>query len=309
MLQVSDLRFQYGDAGFALSIDALELTAGESVALVGPSGSGKTTLLHLVAGILTPDTGHIRVNREDLGALDDAARRAFRIRYGNGLMLQVSGLHFQYGDAGFALSIDALELSAGESVALVGPSGSGKTTLLHLAAGILTPDAGRMCVNGENLAALSDEARRAFRVRQIGLVFQEFELLEYLSVLDNILLPYRIHPALRLDAVARRRARTLADRLGIGDKLGRLPNSLSQGERQRVAVCRALVTGPPLLLADEPTGNLDPVNKQRVLDTLFELAAESGATILTVTHDQELLPYFGRVIDFKGFQQSPEVAS
>jgi putative ABC transport system ATP-binding protein len=223
-------------------------------------------------------------------------------------MLQVSGLHFQYGDAGFAISIDALELSAGESVALVGPSGSGKTTLLHLAAGILTPDAGEIRVNGENLAALSDEARRAFRVRQIGLVFQEFELLEYLSVLDNILLPYRIHPVLRLDAAARRRARTLADRLGIGDKLDRLPNSLSQGERQRVAVCRALVTSPPLLLADEPTGNLDPANKRRVLDTLFELAAESGATILTVTHDQELLPYFGRVIDFKVFQQPPEVA-
>jgi putative ABC transport system ATP-binding protein len=224
-------------------------------------------------------------------------------------MLQVSDLRFQYGDAGFALSIDALELTAGESVALVGPSGSGKTTLLHLVAGILTPDTGHIRVNREDLGALDDAARRAFRIRRIGLVFQEFELLEYLSVLDNILLPYRIHRVLRLDAAARRRAQTLADRLGIGDKLGRLPNSLSQGERQRVAVCRALVTGPPLLLADEPTGNLDPVNKQRVLDTLFELAAESGATILTVTHDQELLPYFSRVVDFKVFQQPPEVAA
>lgn len=223
-------------------------------------------------------------------------------------MLQVSDLHFQYADGGFDLFVDTLELSAGESVALVGPSGSGKTTLLHLAAGILTPDAGQICVNGEDLGALSDDARRAFRVRQIGLVFQEFELLEYLSVLDNVLLSCRIHPVLRLDAAAHRRARTLADRLGIGDKLGRLPNSLSQGERQRVAVCRALVTNPPLLLADEPTGNLDPANKQRVLDTLFELAGESGATILTVTHDQELLPYFDRVIDFKAFQQPVGVA-
>ena len=200
-------------------------------------------------------------------------------------------------------------MEAGEQVALVGPSGSGKTTLLHLVAGILTPDAGRVRVDGEDLASLEDAARRAFRVRRIGLVFQEFELLEYLSVLDNVLLPYRIHRELRLDAAARERACALAERLDIGDKLGRKPRSLSQGERQRAAVCRALVTGPPLLLADEPTGNLDPANKTRVLDTLFQLAAENGATILTVTHDHDLLPRFGRVIDAKDFQQAPEVVA
>ncbi len=224
-------------------------------------------------------------------------------------MLHLSDLHFRYSDGDFALCIEELRVRAGESVAIVGPSGSGKTTLLHLVAGILTPDAGRVRVDGEELAALDAPARRAFRVRRIGLVFQEFELLEYLSVLDNVLLPYRIHPALQLDAAARERAQALAVRLGIGDKLGRRPNSLSQGERQRAAVCRALVTGPPLLLADEPTGNLDPANKERVLDALFELAAESGTTILMVTHDHELLSRFGRVIDLKIFQQSLEVAS
>jgi putative ABC transport system ATP-binding protein len=224
-------------------------------------------------------------------------------------MLDLSDLHFCYGDAGFALQIDELRVRSGDSVALVGPSGSGKTTLLHLVAGILTPDAGRIRVDGEDLAALDDAARRAFRVRRIGLVFQEFELLEYLSVLDNVLLPYRIHPALRLDAGARERAHVLIERLGLADKLRRTPDSLSQGERQRAAVCRALVTGPSLLLADEPTGNLDPANKQRVLDTLFELAAETGATILTVTHDHELLSRFDRVIDFKRFQQTPEIAA
>ena len=221
-------------------------------------------------------------------------------------MVHLTGLHFRYGDAGFALCIDELRVAAGESVALVGPSGSGKTTLLHLVAGILMPNAGRVLVDGEELGSLDTAARRAFRVRRIGLVFQEFELLEYLSVLDNVLLPYRIHPALSLDDAARDRARSLAERLGIGDKLGRLPTSLSQGERQRAAVCRALVTGPPLLLADEPTGNLDPANKERVLDALFELAAESGATILTVTHDHELLQRFGSVVDLKAFQQLPE---
>jgi putative ABC transport system ATP-binding protein len=223
-------------------------------------------------------------------------------------MLDLSDLHFQYGDAGFALHIDELRVRAGESVALVGPSGSGKTTLLHLVAGILTPDAGRICVDGEDVSALDAAARRAFRVQRIGLVFQEFELLEYLSVLDNVLLPYRIHPALRLDARVRERARALIERLGIGDKIRRAPKSLSQGERQRAAVCRALVTGPSLVLADEPTGNLDPANKERVLDMLFELGAESDATILTVTHDQELLSRFDRVVDFKDFQQTSETS-
>ncbi len=220
-------------------------------------------------------------------------------------MVELTDLHFRYGDAGFALRVDELRIAKGESVALVGPSGSGKTTLLHLVAGILAPDAGDIRVDGQDLGALDDAARRAFRVRRVGLVFQEFELLEYLSVLDNVLLPYRIHPTLRLDDAARDRARALAGRLDIADQLGRRPRELSQGERQRAAVCRALVTGPPLLLADEPTGNLDPANKTRVLDAFFALAAESGATILTVTHDHDLLSRFDRVVDLKAFQQPP----
>jgi putative ABC transport system ATP-binding protein len=124
-------------------------------------------------------------------------------------------------------------------------------------------------------------------------------------VLDNILLPYRISAALTLDATARERAETLARRVGIADHLRRYPGKLSQGERQRVAVCRAVLPAPPLLLADEPTGNLDPVNAGLVLDMLLELAAESGATLLTVTHNHELLPLFGRVIDIKDLAGAP----
>ncbi|MBW2244008.1 MAG: ABC transporter ATP-binding protein [Deltaproteobacteria bacterium] len=229
-------------------------------------------------------------------------------------MVQITELSFRYGEPergeqGFALRIDELRVAAGESVAFVGPSGSGKTTLLHLVAGILAPDAGHVLVAGEDLATLDDARRRAFRVAKIGLVFQEFELLDYLSVLDNILLPYRIHSILRLDGAARDRAGALAERLGIGDKLARRPGSLSQGERQRAAVCRSLVTGPSLLLADEPTGNLDPVNTGLVLDALFELTNESGATLLAVTHNLELLPRFDRVIDFKDFQPPPAARS
>ena len=137
--------------------------------------------------------------------------------------------------------------------------------------------------------------------RGIGLVFQEFELLEYLSVLDNILLPYRINPSLRYTPDVGERAARLADQVGIGDKLRRHPDRLSQGERQRVAVCRAVLPQPRLLLADEPTGNLDPVNAARVLDILFDYAGDSGATFVAVTHDQSLVSRFAQTIDMKRF--------
>lgn len=223
-------------------------------------------------------------------------------------MLELEDVRFRYGDSGFALHVPELSVEAGERVAVVGPSGSGKTTLLHLMAGILVPDSGRIRVGETDVAALSETARRAFRVEQIGLVFQELELLDYLDVLDNVLLPYRIHPALALGEGVRERARTLANQLGIGHRLDRAPRSLSQGERQRAAVCRALVTRPPLMLCDEPTGNLDPGNKVRVLDALFAAAADAEATLLVVTHDHELLPRFDRALDVKAFQQLGEAA-
>ena len=216
-------------------------------------------------------------------------------------MIRVSQLHFRYSEGDFALRVPELAVEPGGTVAMIGPSGSGKTTLLHLIAGIAVPQAGRVVTGGTQVAALDDASRRDFRVRRIGLVFQEFELLEHLDVLDNILLPYRINRTLRLEAAVRERAVRLARSVGIGDKLGRLANRLSQGERQRAAVCRALVTEPELLLADEPTGNLDPANKGRVLDILFDYATRQGATLITVTHDHDLLDRFGRVIDFKQF--------
>jgi ABC-type lipoprotein export system ATPase subunit len=216
-------------------------------------------------------------------------------------MVRVADLQFRYGEGEFVLRVPELVVERGETAAVIGPSGTGKTTLLHLIAGIAVPQAGRVATGGTQVAALDDGARRDFRVRHIGLVFQEFELLEHLDVLDNILLPYRINRTLRLEAAARERAVRLARSVGIGDKLGRLANRLSQGERQRAAVCRALVTEPELLLADEPTGNLDPTNKGRVLDILFDYATRQGATLVTVTHDHDLLGRFGRVIDFKQF--------
>ncbi len=216
--------------------------------------------------------------------------------------IRITDLGFRYEQGDFDLRIPELTVHRGERVAVIGPSGSGKTTLLHLMAGIVEPDHGSVVTAGVEVSNLEDAPRRDFRIRRIGLVFQEFELIDYLSVLDNILLPYRINPILRLDDGVRERALDLARRVGIDGKLGRLATRLSHGEKQRAAVCRALIANPEVLLADEPTGNLDPVNKGRVLDILIGYAEEREATLVTVTHDHELLERFGRVIDFKTFQ-------
>ena len=218
-------------------------------------------------------------------------------------MIRLNDIDFHYGDGDFRLRLPELEIARGTRAAVIGPSGSGKTTLLNLVAGIVTPVRGRVETNGVDVSALGDAQRRDFRIRHVGLVFQEFDLLEYLTVLDNILLPYRINPALHLDAKVRERARGIACQVGIGDKLGRHPDRLSQGERQRVAVCRAVLPEPSILLADEPTGNLDPANAGLVLDILDEYVQRNGATLLTVTHDQSLIPRFQEVIDLKALQE------
>jgi putative ABC transport system ATP-binding protein len=218
--------------------------------------------------------------------------------------VSISNLGFRYRDGDFTLRVPELQVARGEALAFIGPSGSGKTTLLHLIAGIVTATTGCVITEGVELATLAEPARRDFRVGRIGLVFQEFELLEYLTVLDNVILPYRINPALHFNDSVRVRTHELAERLGIAKLLSRRPAQLSQGERQRAAVCRALIVDPPLLLADEPTGNLDPANKVRVLDLLFDVARERGATLVTVTHDRELLSHFDRVLDFKQFAAS-----
>jgi len=218
-------------------------------------------------------------------------------------MIEIEDLSFAYPGGNFRLRLPSLSLAAGERLAIVGPSGSGKTTLLNLVAGILRPDRGRITVAGEEVTALSDRERRLFRARRIGFVFQDFALLDYLPVRANILYPYRISPGLRLDGEVRARAEDLARASGLGDKLDRHPGALSQGEQQRVAICRALVTRPGLVLSDEATGNLDPEAKTRILDLLFERAEEAGASVLAVTHDHDLLPRFDRVLDFAAFRE------
>jgi len=190
------------------------------------------------------------------------------------------------GGTRFALREVSFDLEPGRRVAIVGRSGSGKSTLLHLAAGIDLPTDGEVRVCGQDLAGLSDRARTRIRRDEIGLVFQFFYLLTHLSVADNVALPELIagsRPARFAD-----RVRQLLARVGLADRADDSVDTLSGGEMQRVAICRALLRRPRLLLADEPTGNLDDESSRTVMDLMLELAAEEGSTLLYVTHSREL---------------------
>jgi len=219
-------------------------------------------------------------------------------------MIDISNLEFSYPTGDFFLNIPQFSVEKNEKVAVIGPSGTGKTTLLNLIAGIIVSNQGSISVNDTSVNQLNDAKRRQFRITHIGFVFQDFELLDYLNVYDNILHPYRITDALNLNTTIKQRVRLMAQEMGIGDKLERGSTDLSQGEKQRAAICRALLPQPKLILADEATGNLDPENKTRILDLLFRSVTEHDTTLLAVTHDYELLDRFDRVIDFKDFKSS-----
>ena len=215
-------------------------------------------------------------------------------------MITFANVEFEYparqGAPGFNLTVPDFSVESGEAVAVIGPSGSGKTTILQLAAGIVTPDSGSVLLEERSLPERSERDRRALRLSRIGFVFQEFRLLDYLNVEGNILLPYRLG-SLTVDAEVKSRVKKLAKDMGIEKLLKRPIQRLSHGERQRVAICRALVTRPACVLADEPTGNLDPANKLQILEALLNAVSTTGAALLTVTHDHELLQSFDRVID------------
>ncbi len=212
-------------------------------------------------------------------------------------MITIDQLSFAYGGHGFQLDVPALTIADGEKLALIGPSGCGKTTLAHLIAGILVPHAGTITVRDTVINHIDDAARRRFRLTHIGFVFQQFALLDYITCYDNITLPNYIG----FDAAGPRAGagvvQKLADGLGIGDKLNRLPGTLSHGERQRVAIARALLYAPPLVIADEPTGNLDPENARAIMTLIHAHVDAAKCTLLMVTHNHDLLDGFDRVID------------
>ena len=223
-------------------------------------------------------------------------------------MITICELAFRYRGSGpdasstFGMRVDSFSVPRGSSTALVGPSGSGKTTLLGLIAGTLRADSGRINVNDQTITDFNDGDLGRFRIGNVGQVFQAFELLNYLTVSENVMLPWYISGNGRKDAI-RKRAADLLCGVGLESKLNARPGELSQGEQQRVAVCRAMLNNPRVLLADEPTGNLDQENKQNVVDLLVEQATQNNSTLLMVTHDESLLARFDSVLDMRNVAQ------
>ena len=215
--------------------------------------------------------------------------------------IEIDDLRFSYGENGFELTVPQFRLTQGETAVCIGSSGCGKTTFLNLIAGILLAEHGRVVTHGHEWSKLSDAERRRLRISHIGLVFQAFELLDYLNVRENILVPYFVNRALTLDDEVEAELESLARATGVLDLLRRRPRDLSHGERQRVAICRALVTHPRLLLADEPTGNLDPDTTRRVLDILLQEVRKRHTSLVMVTHDHSLLDDFDSLVDFADF--------
>lgn len=189
------------------------------------------------------------------------------------------------------------------ALALAGPSGAGKSTLVRLLTGLLPPSTGEIRLGETALHTLGHEQRRAFRLAQVGLVFQDFALLDYLTVVENILLPHQFRRV--AGDAARTKARALAERLQIAQYLDKRVSQLSQGERQRVAVARALVHRPQFIFADEPTASLDPARGRIVVDLLIEDVRQRGACLVMVTHDPNLLPLFDQTVRMEEFAEVP----
>jgi len=203
------------------------------------------------------------------------------------IMIRASGLGKQVitGDAELTILDDvSFEVHSGQSVAIIGVSGSGKSTLLGLLAGLDTPSTGSVRIDGHDLFALDEDGRAALRGRMVGFVFQSFQLLPAMTALENVMLPLEL-AGVDGSHVA---ARAMLDRVGLGARVNHYPKQLSGGEQQRVAIARAFVSRPKLLLADEPTGNLDATTGAQIIDLLFEMNRENGTTLLLVTHDEAL---------------------
>tara|TARA_B100000609_G_C17176371_1_gene414565 strand:- start:155 stop:844 length:690 start_codon:yes stop_codon:yes gene_type:complete len=220
------------------------------------------------------------------------------------LILQIRDLHFQYPASDFKIEISDIKITQGSKIAISGKSGSGKTTLIHLISGILKPQSGEILFYDKSITDMNDKEIRKHRISNIGFIFQEFELLEYLNVMDNLILPYKINKSLVLDAEIKDKAKEIANRIGIGNKLDQHPKQLSGGERQRLAIARALITSPPLIIADEPTGNLDEKTSNIVMDEITDQVSFTNSTLIMISHNNELISSFDEIIDI---QESPNI--
>jgi len=220
-------------------------------------------------------------------------------------MLAIRALCKSYPNPGGGVSkivnIAEFSLGAGDQVALRGESGSGKTTFLHLIAGILAPDTGSIAIDGVDMASLPEAGRDRLRAAKLGYIFQTFNLLQGFTVLENVVLGMAFGPG-----IDRAHAKATLERVGLGQRLRHYPRQLSTGQQQRVAVARALAHRPKLVLADEPTGNLDRRNSTEALNLIRETCREHGASLLLVSHDEAVLSAFSNVRAFSEINQVPQ---
>jgi lipoprotein-releasing system ATP-binding protein len=224
-------------------------------------------------------------------------------------VIELAGVERRFASAGGALEVlrgASLALEAGECVALIAPSGSGKSTLLHVAGLLDRPDGGEVLIDGVACSNLSDPRRTAMRRKALGFIYQFHHLLPEFSALENVVVPQLIAGASR--SAARARARTLLEQVGMSHRLDHRPARLSGGEQQRVAIVRALANAPQVLLADEPTGNLDPATAGQVFDLLLRLVRETNLAALMVTHNPELARRMDRVVTLHDGQIVPATA-
>ena len=219
-------------------------------------------------------------------------------------MISITNFFFQYQKASddFSLSLPQWEINEGESVVFYGASGCGKSTLLKCISGQILPQKGSIVVCGKDVTQLDDEQRRFHRLSNIGIVFQDYPLIPYLNAVQNVLLPFRIHPDLRLEKQNIEYAKHLLESLGLSNKETRLPQALSQGERQRVAICRALIVKPKVLLADEPTAGLDSKRSQDIIDVIFSLQQQYNLSVVVVTHDENVKSRFEQRLDIANLE-------
>jgi putative ABC transport system ATP-binding protein len=219
--------------------------------------------------------------------------------------LNVENLHLSFrspnGKSHSVVQVPAFSMEHNQQIAIKGPSGSGKTTFLHMLAGVLIPDSGQILIDGQSLGAMNESDRDQLRSGMIGYIFQSFNLLNGFSCMENLLLAMSLNGSCNLD-----RARSLLDKVGLGDRKDHLPGQLSIGQQQRVAIARALINRPKLVLADEPTGNLDPINTDRSLELLRSLCKEWGSALILVSHDPRVIGKFEHQIDWEELNQVKE---
>ena len=219
--------------------------------------------------------------------------------------LSVENLHLSFrspnGKSHSVVQVPAFSMEHNQQIAIKGPSGSGKTTFLHMLAGVLTPDSGQILIDGQSLGAMNESDRDQLRSGTIGYIFQSFNLLNGFSCMENLLLAMSLNGSSNFD-----RARSLLDKVGLEDRKDHLPGQLSIGQQQRVAIARALINRPKLVLADEPTGNLDPSNTDRSLELLCSLCKEWESALILVSHDPRVIGKFEHQIDWEELNQVKE---